>query len=41
MLVWLGFLTIEEFNTHCIELQNGMYGQVDAALRFLSGLLDI
>ncbi len=34
MLVRLGFMTAEEFKTHCIELQNGMYGQVDAALRF-------
>ena len=28
------FMTNEEFNLYCIELQNGMYGQVDAALRF-------
>ena len=34
MLVQLGFMTAEEFKTHCIELQNGMYGQVDAARRF-------
>jgi len=35
MLVLLGFMTIEELNSYCIELQKGMYGQVDAALRFL------
>ena len=34
MLVRLGFMTIDEFNTHCIELQNEMYGQVHATLRF-------
>ena len=34
ILVLLGFLTEEEYRRVCIELQKGMYGQVDAALRF-------
>lgn len=33
-MVDLGFLTKEEANTHAIELQNSMYGNVDAALKF-------
>ena len=32
MLVSLGFMTEEEHKDYCIELQKGMYGQVDAAL---------
>ena len=34
ILVSLGFMTTEEYKGYCIELQKGMYGQVDAALRF-------
>ena len=34
ILVLLGFLTEEEHGKVCIELQKGMYGQVDAALLF-------
>ena len=34
ILVILGFMTIEEYCEYCIELQKGMYGQVDAALQF-------
>jgi len=34
MLKLLGFMTNEDLNSYCIELQNGIYGQVDAALRF-------
>jgi len=33
-MVELGFLTLEEFQETCAELQKGMYGNVDAALRF-------
>ena len=34
ILISLGFLTEEEHGRVCIELQKGMYGQVDAALLF-------
>jgi len=34
ILVELGFMTNEKREEYCIELQKGMYGQVDAALRF-------
>lgn len=34
ILVELGFMTYEEWEEYCIELQKGMYGQVDTALRF-------
>ena len=34
ILVLLGFMTEKEFIEYCIELQKGMYGQCDAALRF-------
>ena len=33
-LVELGFMTQEEFDSSCIELQGGMYGNVDAALLY-------
>ena len=33
-LVELGFMTQEEFDECCIELQGGMYGNVDAALLY-------
>ena len=33
-LVELGFMTKEEFDSNCIELQGGMYGNVDAALLY-------
>ena len=33
-LVELGFITQEEFNEACIELQGGMYGNVDSALLY-------
>jgi len=32
--VELGFISLEEFQETCAELQKGMYGNVDAALRF-------
>jgi len=33
-MVEMGFMTLEEFQETCAELQKGMYGNVDAALRF-------
>ena len=33
-MVELGFMTQEEFDNTCIELQGGMYGNVDAALLY-------
>ena len=33
-LVELGFMSQEEFDTTCIELKGGMYGNVDAALLY-------
>ena len=33
-LVQLGFMTQEEYDSTCIELQGGMYGNVDAALLY-------
>ena len=39
-LVDVGFITEEEYQELCIELQKGMYGNVDAALRFFIELTD-
>ena len=35
-MVELGFMTQEEFDANCIELQGGMYGNVDAALLYFT-----
>jgi len=33
-MVELGFMSEEDFNTSCIELKGGMYGNKDAALLY-------
>jgi len=33
-MVELGFMTLQEFQETCAELEKGMYGNVDAALIF-------
>ena len=33
-MVELGFMTQDEYDKSCIELQGGMYGNVDAALLY-------
>ena len=39
-LVELGFMTKEQFENACIELQGGMYGNVDAALLYFKRFRD-
>ena len=39
IMVKLGFLTKEQQEQYCIDLQSGMYGNVDAALRFFVKLI--
>ena len=36
IMVRLGFLSKEQQEKYCIDLQSGMYGNVDAALRLLA-----